>query len=47
MDYRADLALRGPSRLAAPIVALAFRRIGDRAADGLLAALAAAARNRT
>ena len=47
VEYRADLALRGPTRLAAPIVALAFRRIGDRAADGLLAALTAAARNRS
>ena len=43
IQYNADLALKGVARLAAPIFALAFRRIGDRAADGLLAALTARA----
>jgi len=35
VTYDADLRLRGPLRLADPLLALAFRRIGDRAADGL------------
>jgi hypothetical protein len=35
VEYSADLALKGLARLAAPLFALAFRRIGDRAADGL------------
>jgi hypothetical protein len=39
VQYDADLALKGVARLAAPIFALAFRRIGDRASDGLLATL--------
>jgi carbon monoxide dehydrogenase subunit G len=39
VHYDADLALKGVARLAAPIFALAFRRIGDRASDGLLATL--------
>lgn len=43
VQYNADLALNGLARLAAPIFALAFRRIGDRASDGLLAALTARA----
>jgi len=43
IQYDADLALKGPARLAAPVFALAFRRIGDRASDGLLAALTARA----
>jgi hypothetical protein len=43
VEYRADLALRGPTRLAAPVIALVFRRIGDRAAEGLLTALTAMA----
>jgi Polyketide cyclase / dehydrase and lipid transport len=43
VHYDADLALKGPARLAAPIFAVAFRRIGDRASDGLLAALTARA----
>jgi hypothetical protein len=43
VDYHADLALKGVARLAAPIFALAFRRIGDRASDGLLATLTARA----
>jgi len=43
VDYHADLALKGLARLAAPVFALAFRRIGNRAADGLLATLTARA----
>ena len=43
VEYDADLALKGLARLAAPIFALAFRRIGDRASDGLLATLTARA----
>jgi dehydrogenase/reductase SDR family protein 12 len=39
VQYHADLALKGLARLAAPIFALAFRRIGDRASEGLLATL--------
>jgi len=41
VQYNADLTLKGVARLAAPIFALAFRRIGDRASDGLLATLSA------
>lgn len=41
VQYDADLALQGVARLAAPIFALAFRRIGDRASEGLLATLTA------
>jgi len=40
IDYSADLALKGLARLAAPVFALALRRIGGRAAEGLLAVLA-------
>jgi hypothetical protein len=36
VTYDADLQLHGILRLGDPILALAFRRIGDRAADGLL-----------
>jgi hypothetical protein len=43
IQYDADLALKGLARLAAPIFALAFRRIGDRASDGLLDTLTARA----
>jgi hypothetical protein len=43
LQYDADLALQGVARLAAPIFALAFRRIGDRASEGLLATLIARA----
>lgn len=35
VTYDADLSLKGPLRLAAPLAAVAFRRIGDRAAAGL------------
>lgn len=43
VEYDADLALKGVARLATPIFALAFRRTGDRASDGLLATLTARA----
>lgn len=35
VTYDADLRLAGPLRLADPLLAAAFRRIGDRAAAGL------------
>ena len=35
VTYDADLSLKGPMRLAAPLLAVAFRRIGERAAAGL------------
>ena len=35
VTYDADLSLKGPLRLAGPLMALVFRRIGDRAAAGL------------
>jgi len=41
VQYDAHLALKGVARLTAPIFALAFRRVGDRASDGLLATLTA------
>ena len=41
VQYHADLTLKGVARLAAPIFALAFRRIGNRASDGLRATLTA------
>ena len=44
IEYSADLALKGLARLAAPIFALAFHRIGDRASDGLLATFTAHSR---
>jgi hypothetical protein len=37
--YDADLTLRGAARVANPLLGIAFRRIGDRAARGLRAAL--------
>ena len=37
--YDADLSLKGPLRIANPLLGLAFRRIGDRAATGLRRAL--------
>ncbi len=43
IEYQADLTLKGLARLAAPIFALAFRRVGDRASEGLLATLTALA----
>ncbi|CAN5525908.1 SRPBCC family protein [soil metagenome] len=39
VTYDADLSLKGPMRLAGPLLAIAFRRIGDRAAAGLLRVL--------
>jgi len=39
VTYVADLQGRGPFRLADPLLALVFRRIGDRARDGLQEAL--------
>ena len=41
VTYDADLRGRGILRLADPLLGLAFRRIGDRALDGLVRALAA------
>jgi hypothetical protein len=43
LRYDADLALLGAARLAAPLFAVAFRRVGNRAADGLRTALSARA----
>ena len=39
VTYDADLRLKGPLRLADPVLALAFNRIGDRAREGLRAVL--------
>jgi carbon monoxide dehydrogenase subunit G len=39
VTYDADLRLKGVLRIAAPVLALIFRRIGDRAAAGLRRAL--------
>jgi carbon monoxide dehydrogenase subunit G len=41
LTYDARLRLKGAARLAGPLVALAFRRVGDRALAGLRSALAA------
>jgi carbon monoxide dehydrogenase subunit G len=35
ITYDADLALKGPMRIADPLLALAFKRVGDRALAGL------------
>jgi hypothetical protein len=35
VTYDADLALKGPLRIADPLLGLAFRRVGDRALAGL------------
>ncbi len=35
VTYHADLRLKGLLRLADPLLAVAFRRLGDRAASGL------------
>jgi hypothetical protein len=40
VTYDADLSLRGVLRLANPLLAIAFRHIGDRAAGGLRRTLA-------
>ncbi|MFN8161188.1 MAG: SRPBCC family protein [Solirubrobacterales bacterium] len=42
VTYDARLALKGPMRLAEPLLGLAFRRLGDRAAAGLRRELGAA-----
>ncbi len=39
VTYDADLALKGPLRIADPLLALAFNRVGDRALAGLRATL--------
>lgn len=39
VTYDADLTLNGPLRLGDPLLGLAFKRIGDRAAEGLVAKL--------
>ncbi len=41
--YDADLALKGPLRLADPLLKLIFNRIGDKAAGGLRGAVGAGA----
>jgi hypothetical protein len=41
LRYDADLALLGAARLGAPLFAIALRRLGDRAADGLHTTLSA------
>ena len=43
IGYNADLDLKGAARLATPLFAIAFKRIGEAGADGLLAALTARA----
>jgi len=35
ITYDADLALKGPFRIADPLLALAFKRVGDRALAGM------------
>ena len=40
VTYDAELTLKGPLRLADPLLGLAFRRVGDRALDGLRTTLA-------
>jgi len=40
VTYHADLTLKGPFKLADPVLALAFRRVGDRALAGLRETLA-------
>jgi carbon monoxide dehydrogenase subunit G len=39
VTYDADLTLKGPFKLADPLLALAFRRVGDRALAGMRATL--------
>lgn len=41
VTYRARLDVKGWARLAAPVLALAFRRLGDKAASSMRSALAA------
>lgn len=40
VNYDADLRLKGPLKLLDPVLRVSFRRIGDRARDGLAARLA-------
>ena len=40
VSYDAELTLKGPLRLADPLLGLAFRRVGDRALNGLRTTLA-------
>lgn len=39
LTYEADLSLKGPFKVADPLLALAFSRLGDRALNGLREAL--------
>ena len=41
ITYDADLALKGPFRLAGPLLAFAFKRVGDRALAGMRRTLGA------
>jgi carbon monoxide dehydrogenase subunit G len=41
ITYDADLALKGPFKLADPLLALAFKRVGDRALAGMRKTLGA------
>ena len=41
ITYDADLALKGPVRLADPLLAIAFKRVGDRALAGMRETLGA------
>jgi carbon monoxide dehydrogenase subunit G len=41
ITYDADLALKGPVKLADPLLALAFKRVGDRALAGMRETLGA------
>ena len=47
VTYEADLGLKGVLRLAGPLLALAFNRVGDRARAGLSEVLARPARRAT
>ena len=39
VTYDAELTLNGPLGLADPLLGIGFKRIGDRAAEGLIIAL--------
>ena len=39
VEYVADIGLKGVSRLLDPVFSLIFKRVGDRAAEGLRVAL--------
>ena len=43
VTYDADLVMRGPAKLADPLVALGFKKMGDDAAAGLAGVLHAPA----